>query len=205
MKWWDRMPWWHGIYPNPIPKKGNAKECSNYHTIVLISHASDVMLKILQSRLQQYINQELPDVQAGFEKQRNQRSNCQHLLDHRKAREFQRNIYFCFMDYAKAFDYVDHNKLWKILQEIWIPAHLTCLLKKLYTDQPRQYIKKQRHYFDNKGLSSQTMVFSVVMNGCDSWTIKKAEHWRIGAFLQLWCWRRLLRVPWTARRFNQSI
>ena len=204
MKWWDPIPW-SGIYPNPIPKKGNAKECSNYHTIVLISHASNVMLKILQSRLQQYINHELPDVQAGFEKQKNQRSNCQHLLDHWKAREFQRNIYFCFIDYAKAFDYVDHNQLWKILQEIWIPAHLTCLLRKLYTDRPRQYIKKQRHYFDNKGLSSQTMVFSVVMYGRDSWTIKKAEHLRIYAFLQLWCWRRLLRVPWTARRFNQSI
>ena len=70
--------------------------------------------------------------------------------------------------------------------------------------QPRQHIKKQRHYFANKGLSSQTMVFPVVMYGCESWTIKKAEHWRIDSF-ELWCWWRLFRVPWTTRRSNQSI
>ena len=74
--------------------------------------------------------------------------------------------------------------------------------KKSY-DQSRQHIKKQRHYFANKGLSSQSLVFPVVMYGCDSWTIKKAEHQRIDAF-ELWCWRRLLRVHWTARRYNQS-
>ena len=93
------------------PKKGNAKECSNYCTTALISHASKVMLKILQARLQQYVDRELPDVQAGFRKGRGNRSNCQHLLDHGKAREFQKNIYFCFTDYAKAFNCVDHNKL----------------------------------------------------------------------------------------------
>ena len=100
----------------PIPKKGNAKECSNYLTIALISHASKVMLKILQARLQQYVNHELPDVQAGFRKgraTRDQIANIQWII--RKAREFQKNIYFCFIDYAKAFDCVDHNKLWKIL------------------------------------------------------------------------------------------
>ena len=103
----------------PIPKKCNAKKCSNYHTIALVSHASKVMLKILQARLQQYVNCELPDVQAGFRKDRNQRSNCQHLLDHKKkAREFQKNIYFCFIDYAYSFDCVDHRKLWKILKEM---------------------------------------------------------------------------------------
>ena len=75
--------------------------------------------------------------------------------------------------------------------------------KKSY-DQPRQHIKKQRHYFANKGLSTKAMVFPVVMYGCESWTIKKAEHWRTDAF-ELWCWRRLLRVPWTARRSNQLI
>ena len=106
-----------------IPTKDNAKECSNYHTTALISHTSKVMLKILQARLQQYVNCELPDVQAGFRKGRkNQISNCQHLLDHQK-REFQKNIYFCFIDYAKAFDCVDHNKLWKILREMGIPDH----------------------------------------------------------------------------------
>ena len=95
-----------------IPKKGNAKECSNYCTIALISHTSKVMLKILQARLQQYVNLELPDVQAGFRKgrgTRDQTANYHWITE--KAREFQKNIYFCFLDYAKAFDCVDHNKL----------------------------------------------------------------------------------------------
>ena len=94
----------------PIPK-GNAKECSKYHTIALISHASKVMLKILQARLQQYVNRELPDVQAGFRtrRTRNQIANIRWIIE--KAREFQKNIYFCFIDYAKALDCVDHNKL----------------------------------------------------------------------------------------------
>ena len=103
----------------PIPKKRNAKECSNYRTIALISHASKVMLKILQARLQQYVNHEFPDVQAGFRKTRGTRdqiANISWII--KKAREFQKNIYFCFIDYAKAFDCVDHNKLWKILQEM---------------------------------------------------------------------------------------
>ena len=96
----------------PGPKKGNAKECSDYHTIALILHASKVMLKILQARLQQYVNHEIPDVQAGFRKGRGTRDqtvNICWIIE--KAREFQKNIYFCFMDYAKAFDCVDHNKL----------------------------------------------------------------------------------------------
>ena len=120
----------------PIPKKGNAKERSNYHTIALISHASEVMLKILQARLQQYMNQELPDVQAGFIKgkgTRDQIANIHWIIE--KSREFQKDIYFCFIDYAKAFDCVDHNKLWKILKEIGIPDHLTCLLRNLYAGQ----------------------------------------------------------------------
>ena len=89
----------------PIPKIGNAKECSNYRTITLISHASKVMLKILQVRLQQYVNCELPDIQAGFRKSRgtrNQIANICWIIE--KAREFQKNIYFCFIDYANAFD-----------------------------------------------------------------------------------------------------
>ena len=96
----------------PIPKKDNAKECSNYRTIALISHASKVMLKILQARLQQYVNRELPDVQVGFRKGRGTRdqiANIRWIIE--KAREFQKNIYFCFIDYAKAFDCVDHKKL----------------------------------------------------------------------------------------------
>ena len=96
----------------PIPKKSNAKECSNYRTITLISHSSKVMLKILQARVQQDVNRELPDVQAGFRKGRGTRdqiANICWIIE--KAREFQKNIYFCFIDYAKAFDCVDHNKL----------------------------------------------------------------------------------------------
>ena len=120
----------------PNPKKGSAKQCSNYCTTVLISHASKVMLKILQARLQQYVNQELPDVQAGFRKgrkNRDQSPNIRWIIE--KAREFQVNIYSCFIDYAKAFDCVDHNKLWKILQEMGILDHLTCLLRNLYAGQ----------------------------------------------------------------------
>ena len=123
-------------YVIPIPKKGNDKECSNYHTIALTSHASKVMLKILQARLQQYMKRELPDVQAGFRKgggNRDQIANIRWII--KKAREFQKNIYFCFVDYAKNFDCVDHNKLWKILQEIRLPDQLTCLLRNLYAGQ----------------------------------------------------------------------
>ena len=120
----------------PIPKKGNAKECSNYHTIALISHGSKVMLKILQARLQQYVNCKLPDVQAGFRKgraTRDQIANIRWIIE--KTTQFQKNIYFCFTDYAKAFDCVDHNKLWKILKEMGIPDHLICLLRNLYAGQ----------------------------------------------------------------------
>ena len=109
----------------PIPKKSNGKECSNCHTIALISHASKVMLKILQARLQLYVCCELTDVQAGFRKgggTRDQTANICWIIE--KAREFQKNIYFCFIDYVKAFDCVDHSKLWKILQEMGIPDHL---------------------------------------------------------------------------------
>ena len=102
----------------------------------LISHASKVTLKILQARLQQYMNQELSDVQAGFRKGRGTRdqiADIHWLIE--KAREFQKNIYFCFIDYINAFDYVDHNKLWKILKEMGIPEHLTCLLRNLCAGQ----------------------------------------------------------------------
>ena len=104
----------------------NPKECSNYHTTALISHASKVMLKILQARLQQYVNHEIPDVQAGFRKGRgirDQIANICWIME--KAREFLKNIYICFIDYAKAFDCVDHNQLWKILKEMGIPDQTT--------------------------------------------------------------------------------
>ena len=119
---WKTQQWlqdWKRSVFIAISKKGNAKECSNYRTIALISHTSEVMLKILQARLQQYINAELPDVQAGFRKGRGTRDqivNIHCIIE--KARELQKNIYICFIDYTKAFDCVDHNKLWKILKEI---------------------------------------------------------------------------------------
>ena len=119
-----------------MPKKDNTKERSNYCAIALISHASKVMLKILQARLQQYMNCELPDIQAGFRKGRgtkDQIANICWIVE--KAREFQKNIYFYFIDYAKAFDYMDNNQLWKILQDMGIPDHLTCLLRNLYAGQ----------------------------------------------------------------------
>uniref|UniRef100_A0A8B9YT98 RNA-directed DNA polymerase n=1 Tax=Bos mutus grunniens TaxID=30521 RepID=A0A8B9YT98_BOSMU len=358
---WKTQQWpqdWKRSVSIPFSKKGNAKECSNYRTIALISHASKVMLKILQARLQQYVNHELPDVQAGFRKGRGTRdqiANNRWIM--KKAREFQKNIYFCFIDYAKAFDCVDHNKLWKILKEMGIPDHLTCLLRNLYAGQEAtvrtghrttdwfqigkgvcqgcilspclfnlyaEYITRNAgleeaqagikisrrninnlRYADDTTLMAESeeeliktllmevkgkkvglklnihktkimasgpitsweidgetveivsdfifwgskitadgdcsheikrrlllrrkvmtnldstlksrditlltkvclvkaMVFPVVMYGCESWTVKKAERRRIDAF-ELWCWRRLLRVPWTARRSNQSI
>ena len=136
---WKMQQWpqdWKRSVCIPISKKGNAKECSNYHTIALVSHASKVMLKILQAILQQYVNHEVPDVQAGFRKGRETRdqiANICWIIE--KARAFQKNIYFCFIDYAKAFDCVDHNKLWKILKEMGIPDHLTCLLRNQYAGQ----------------------------------------------------------------------
>ena len=118
------------------PKGRQCQECSNCSTTALISHTSKVMLKILQARLQQYVNCELPDVQTGFRKGRGTRdqiANIRWIME--KAREFQKNICFCFIDYAKAFDCVDHNKLWEILREMGIPDHLTCLLRNLYAGQ----------------------------------------------------------------------
>ena len=136
---WKTQQWqqdWKRSVFIPIPKKGNAKECSNYRTIALISHANKVMLKIPQARLQQYVNCALPDVQAGFRKgrgTRDQLANICWIIE--KAKMFSKNIYFCFIDYAKAFYCVDHNKLWTILKEMGIADHLTCLLRNLYADQ----------------------------------------------------------------------
>ena len=136
---WKTDQWpqdWERSVFIPVPKKGNAKECSNYHTIAFISHANKVTLKILQARLQRYVNCELPDVQASFRKgrgARDQNANIHWIIE--KAQEFKKNIYFCFIDCAKAIDCVDHNKLQKILQEMGIPDHLTCLLRNLYAGQ----------------------------------------------------------------------
>ena len=134
---WKTQQWpqdWKKSVFIPIPKKGNAKQCSNYHTIAVISHASKVMLKILQARVQQYVNRELPDVQAGFRKGRGTRdqiANIRWIIE--KPREFQKNN--CFIDYVKASNSVDHNKVRKILKEMGIPDHLTYLLKILYAGQ----------------------------------------------------------------------
>ena len=117
----------------PIPKKDNDKECSNYDPTALISHAGKVMLKIFEIRLQHSMNHELPDVETGFRKVRGTRdeiANNHRIIE--KAREFQKNIYVWFIDYAKTFDCADYNKVWKILQELGIPDHLTCLLRNLY-------------------------------------------------------------------------
>ena len=132
---WKTQQWpqdWKRSVFIPIPKKGNAKEYSNYCTIAFISHASKVIFKILQAGLQQFVNCELPNVQAGFRKGRGTRDQIANMCwVIEKAREFQKNIYFCFSDYTKASDCVDHNKLWNILQEMGLPDYLTCLLKNL--------------------------------------------------------------------------
>ena len=132
---WKTRQWpqdWKRSVFIPIPKKGNAKECSNYCTVALTSHVSKIMFKILQAKLQQCINQELPDVQAGFRKgrgTRNQIANIHWIIE--KAREFQKNIYFCFIDYTRDFDSVITTN-WNILQDMGITDHLTCLLRNLY-------------------------------------------------------------------------
>jgi len=118
------------------PKEMQCQRCSYYHIIALIPHASKVMLKILQASLQQYVNHELPDVQAGFRKDKGTRDQIANICwIIKKAGEFQKNNYFCFTDYAKDFDYVDHNKLLKILKEMGILDHLTCLLRNTYVGQ----------------------------------------------------------------------
>ena len=134
---WKTQQWpqdWKRSVFIPVPKKGNGKECSNDCTIAFIAHTSKVMLKILQARVQKYVNREIPDAQAGFRKGRGTRdqiANIPWIME--KAREFQKNIHFYFIDYAKAFDCVDQNKLW--ITEMGLPDHLTCLLRNLYSGQ----------------------------------------------------------------------
>ena len=133
---WKTQQWpqdWKRSVFIPISKKGNAKECSDCHTIALTSHTSKLMLKILQASFQQYVNCELPDVQAGFRKGRGARdqiANIHWII--KKARLFQKSIYFCFIDHTRASDFVGHNQLWQILKEMGIPDHLTCILRNLF-------------------------------------------------------------------------
>ena len=131
--------------------------------IALISHASKVMLKILQARLQQYMNHELPDVQTDFRKGRGTRdqiASINWIIE--KAREFQKNIYFCFIDYAKAFDCVDHNKLWKILKEKGIPDRLTCLLRNLYAGQEAT-VRTGHGTFPNRKRSTSRLYIVILL------------------------------------------
>ena len=117
-------------FQSQIKAMSQIKEYSNYHTIAFISHTSKIMLKILQARLQQYMNWELPDVQVRFRKgsrTRDQIASVHWIIENQE--NSRKNIYFCFIDYAKALDCVDHNKLWKVLKEMGIPDHLTCLLR----------------------------------------------------------------------------
>ena len=141
-----------------IPKTGNAKECSNYLTVALISHACKVMLKILQAKFQWYMNQELPDVHTGFRKSRGTKDQLTNIcLIIEKAKEFQKNI--CFVDYAKAFDCVDHNTLWNLIKEMGTPDHLICLLRNLYACQ--EATVRTRH-----GTTDQFQIGKGVGQGC---------------------------------------
>ena len=150
-----------------------------YNDFALLSHNSKVMLKFLQARLQQYMNRELPDVQAGFRKGRGTRdqiANIRWITD--KAREFQKNIYFCFIDYAKTFDCVDHNKLWKILKEIVIPDQLTYLLRNLYAGQ--EATVRTGHgttdWFQiGKGVRRGCILSPCLFNWYAEYTMRKAE------------------------------
>ena len=200
---WKTQQWpqdWKRSVFIPIPKKGNAKECSNYRAIALISHASKVMLKILQDRFQQYVNWEFPDVQAGPKKvigTRDQIANICWIIE--KARESQKNI--SFIDYAKAFDYVDHNILWKILKEMGIPDHLTCLLRNLYAGQ--EAIVRTRHVTMDWFKIGKEVCHGCILSPClfnfyaeyNMWNagldgaqavIKIAQRIRHGA--QIWWW-----------------
>ena len=134
---WKTQQWsqnWKMSVFIPVPKNGNAKECSNYQTIAIISHFSKVIPKILLDRFQHYLNWEIPEVRAGFRKgvgTRDQIANIRWIIE--KAREFQKNIYFCFIDYTKAFVWITIN--WQILKEMGIPEHLACLLRNMYAGQ----------------------------------------------------------------------
>ena len=176
---WKTQQWpqdWKRSVFIPIPKKGNGKECSNCHTIALISHASKVMLKIFQARLQPYVNHELPDVQAGFRKGRGTRDQISSICwIIKKAREFQKYSYFWFIDYTKAFDSVDHNKLWIILQEMVILDHITCLLRNLCAGQEATFITGHgtTNWFQNgKGVCQCCMLSGCLFNVCAEYIMR---------------------------------
>ena len=160
----QQWPWyWKRSFFIPIPKKDNAKESSSYRTTVLISHASKVIFKILQVRLQQYMNRELQMYKLDLEKERNQRFKCSIHWIIEKAKEFQENIYSCFTDYTEAFDCVDYNKLQKNLKEMGIPDHLNCLLRNLYAGQ-----EGTEWTWNNQGTGqnwerSTTMLYTVIL------------------------------------------
>ena len=179
---WKTQQWpqdWKRSVFIRVPKKVNPKECSNYHTVALISHASKVMLKILQARLQQYMNHEFPDVQAGFREGRGTRDQIANICwIFEKAREFQKNIYFCFIDYAIALTvWITIN--W-ILKEMGIPDHLICLLRNLYAGQEATvrtghgtrdwlfYLATQK-YFSSLDLVTQFIALCDVFIACNSW------------------------------------
>ena len=168
---WKTHQWpqdWKRSVFIPISNKDNAKECSSYHTIALISHASQIMLKILQAPLQKYVNWELPDEQAGFRKGLGTRDQVVNILWSReKAREFQKNVYFCLIDYVIAFDCVDRNTLWKTLKEVGIPDHITFLLRKLCVGQEATVRNRHwtMHWFKiGKGLCQGYMLSSCLLN-----------------------------------------
>ena len=166
-KIWKTQQWpqdWKRSVFIPILMKGNAKECSHYRTVALISNASKVMLKILQARLQQYVNCELPDVQASFRKGRGTRDQMANIFWIIEKAIVQKNIYFCFIDYAKAFDCVDHSKLCKILQEMGIPDHLTCLLRNLNAGQEATWTWKNRLVPNRKRSTSRLYIVTCFFN-----------------------------------------
>ena len=149
------------------------------HNCTHLTHASKVMLKILQARLQQYMNHELPDVQAGFRKGRGTRDQIANICwIIKKAREFQKIIYFCFIDYAKAFDCVDHHKLCKILQEMGIPDHLTCLLRNLYAGQKATVTTGHGTtdcFQTGKGVSQGCILSPCIFNLCVEYIMRNAR------------------------------
>ena len=134
IKTWPK-DWTRSVFVS-IPKKWDTQECCNYRTVALISHASKILLKIIQQRMTSIINKELPDVQAGFRRGRGTRdqiSNLRWIME--KTREYQKDVYVCFIDYSKAFDCVDHDKLWNCLKQMGIPEHLQELMWSLYENQ----------------------------------------------------------------------
>ena len=166
----------------PIPKKGNAKECSNYCTAAFISHTSKVMLKIPQARLQQYVNRELPDVQAGFREGRGARdqiANIRWIIE--EAREFQKNIYFALLTMTKPLTvWITTN--WEILQEMGIPDHLTCLLRNVYAGQEptvRTEHGKTRWFQIGKGVHQGCILSPCLFNLCAEyimWNVSWMKH-----------------------------